>query len=743
MACAAIAALAVPIGAHAQDDGAIAPDLPTSTSSGTAAQRPDEALTVVDQAFEVPVDSRFEVAIALPAEIDPAEFDASSVLVVTSHRSIADRGEMHGTLDGELTRTEDTFDISLDPAAPDPNVVSIADGVLRVSVPTESVTRTPEALQLAQSGVHPVVFELRLRDRPAGEVTTYLHRLPSVPSSAGPLSVSFVMRQMTLPDIGIDGSVQLADTARAELVQLAEVLAALDAAPAAAGRTDGAIVPRGVLVEPSLVRAVVDTDPELAAALLPGLANSDLIAAPRLPLDPSAARAAGEDTRYGDWLRQGEDILGAIVPNTEIDRSIAIVDDRISGGGAELQRTLGARLLVLPWDFYTDLDGSLLELTDISQLVTVLLPSGDDIPAAIVDDFLGNQMVRGTDEPLRTAVEIAAELVVLARDLELDGRPVAKHGVVLALPDLGIPDPTFVAELARLLVGTSALQLVDPRTLGTSTNTLLVDGRVVELDLPDSAGPDLTPRIEQLTEISSDVLAYASMLPADAPRIARWSATLDALASTAMDDAAATAALAGLDADFADLRAAIVPPEPFSFTLTGSTENFRFPLTNTSDSELTVRIQLSSPKIRFPDGDRTITLPPGVEQTIVVNAEALSNGKSSVFLRIFAPGQNRDVELVPEVVLTARVNSLAGVGQLATGAGLLLVLAWWAHHTRTSRRKVLAQRNVSRHPSASTSAAAAAAASTSVSAGPSRQPPEPAPMGEVSPDAAATSLPPS
>jgi hypothetical protein len=396
-------------------------------------------------------------------------------------------------------------------------------------------------------------------------------------------------------------------------------------------------------------------------------------------------------------------------------------------------------LLVLPWDFYTDLDGSLLELTDISQLVTVRLPSDDDIPAAIVDDFLSNQMVRGTESPLPTAIEVAAELLVLARDLDLDGRPVAKHGVLLALPDLGVPDPAFIGELARLLVGTPALQLVDPRTLATSTNTLLVDGRLVELTLPDTAGPDLTARIELLTEVSADVLTYASMLPADAPEIARWSATLDALASTAMSDADADAAEAGLEADFADLRAAIVPPEPFSFTLTGSTQNFRFPITNTGDSDLTVRIQLSSPKIRFPDGDLTVTLPPGVEQTIVVNAEALSNGKSSVFLRIFAPAQNRELELVPEVVLTARVNSLAGVGQLATGAGLLLVLAWWAHHTRTSRRKAVAQRHSSRHPSARTPAGPTGAETPAGRTTPS----EPASIGEVSPDAAATSLPPS
>ena len=111
-------------------------------------------------------------------------------------------------------------------------------------------------------------------------------------------------------------------------------------------------------------------------------------------------------------------------------------------------------MLVLPYDFYTELDGSLLEFTDLSQLVTVGLADGTEIPAAIVDDFLGNQMVSGAARPLLTAVEIAAELVVLARDLDIDGAVVDRHGVVLALPDMGIPDPTLMGDLARLLLDT-------------------------------------------------------------------------------------------------------------------------------------------------------------------------------------------------------------------------------------------------------------------------------------------------
>lgn len=678
---------------------------------------------VIDQTFTVAIDGSFEVVLALPAGVDATDFDERAVLVVTSHRAIADRFQFQQSTKGDLTRTEDSFDIGLDPVAADPNLLAVTDDSITVRVPTESVTRTPEALQMSQSGVHPVVLELRLDDRPKGEVTTYVNRLPSVPSGAPPLSVAFVTRQLSLPSIGADGAVTVSDTADTELTDLAATLAAFDAAGAAAGTP----VPRGVQVEPSVLQAVIGDDPELAATLVPGLAGSELIAAPRLPLDPSAAAAADEDARYGDWLRQGEDILGGALATTTIDRSVVLVDDRLSGQGAAMQRNLGAQMLVLPYDFYTDLDGSLLDFTDISQLVTVELADGQTVEAAIVDDFLGSQMVRGADEPVLTAIEIAAELVVLARDIDIDGGAVDQHGVILALPDLGIPDATFVAELAPLLLGSPSLRLVSPRELGTNTTTLLNDGRLVTLTLPDSAGPDLSGRIERLGDVTADVLAYASMLPEGAPDIARWSATLDALPSTALTDAQAEAAIERLDEDFAAYRTAIVAPEPFAFTLTGRESKLRFSLANTSDQALQVRVNLSSPKMRFPDGDQIVSVEAQSETDVVVDVEALSNGKSSVFLRIYAPAENREVQLVPEVVLTARVNSFAGLGQLITGAGLLLVVTWWAHHARSSRRKSAAARHQSHHPAARREQAPAPVA----------------PEGEVSPDAAASSLPPS
>ncbi|MEZ5250059.1 MAG: hypothetical protein R2713_12875 [Ilumatobacteraceae bacterium] len=125
----------------------------------------------------------------------------------------------------------------------------------------------------------------------------------------------------------------------AELVQLDQVLAALDAAPAAAaarGATvSSSVVPRGVLVEPSLLGVVAATDTDLATTLLPALAASDLLATPWVPFDPSAAARADQADRYGTWLRRGED-RSVLASGSVVDRSIALVDDRLSSPGASL-----------------------------------------------------------------------------------------------------------------------------------------------------------------------------------------------------------------------------------------------------------------------------------------------------------------------------------------------------------------------------------------------------------------------
>ncbi|MFZ9232475.1 MAG: hypothetical protein ACO25P_11730, partial [Ilumatobacteraceae bacterium] len=86
------------------------------------------------------------------------------------------------------------------------------------------------------------------------------------------------------------------------------------------------------------------------------------------------------------------------------------------------------------------------------------------------------------------------------------------------------------------------------------------------------------------------------------------------------------------------------------------------------------------------------------------SVEARSNGRFPVVMQLFTPDGSE--ALGPAVTFTARVNALAGLGQLVTGIALLLLISWWVHHLRSERRRRSAavDDTATRHPSIDRSA---------------------------------------
>jgi hypothetical protein len=713
------AALAVVLGVPLTGPASAAPASAPAAPFGNPV-RDDMAL--VSQEFNLDVDSELDMTIALPAGVDAADLGPDTDLVVSSHRVVTDRPAFLEAINGTLPRVEDTFDISFDPAAASTLLAMPTTGTLMLRIPTESANRTSAALQMAQAGIHPLVIELRIGTR-RYSTTTFVNRLPAV-SDLGvdegrSMSIGLIMGQTTPPSIDSTATVQVGQVELDELERLADALEAADAAPASVGLDPATLPPRAVGIEPSTLAALGTEVPELAARLAPVVAAGDVIARPRLPLDPGAA----DEPLYTRWLREGEDLLDQQLPSTVVDRSIEVVDRPLSDAGAVLRRNLGTRMLVMPFDVFTATEGNTGLFTDTTQLVTVGLSDGSTLPTAVIDPYIGERLDGGAGTPLATSIDVVADLVVMAQEIRESGGIVSRHGMVLGLSDLGVPDPTLLGDLTGLLLTTPGLRLIDPADIDSVVDRWLIDGRLVQLTLPSSPSVDLTERFALIDRVTADVDAYSSMLADDDATVARWRSVLDTLPTTAIDDQQAADMAAVLDDDFVAYRDA-VRVDASNFTLTGRNSQVRFAIQNTSDTPLTVRVRLSSPKIRFPQGDRIETLAPGTVTDITVDAVALSNGKSSVFLRVYTP--NADVFLVPEVVLTARVTSFAGAGQLVTGAALLLVLTWWVRHWRQARRKQLASQNAGRHP--------AGAAAERRGAGTS---------DELSPDAAASTLPPS
>jgi hypothetical protein len=736
---------------------------PQATPAAAAA---DVDLQVVAQVFNLAVGATFDITLGLPDGITSTDLGPDSVVTLISHAPIDDRAGFEGALEGRLGDEVDQYQVSLDPAAADPAVRPSTTDSISLTVPTDAPdvrngstndipsaapasgstsadtspssttpTSTTEpvvvptadvALSFDGAGVHAVEVEVTLEHGVNRSVTTFVHVIdPDLPDDDMP--VALVMGQTTAPTVDDDGTVAVTDADEAQLAALADTLETLDSVAAAESGGDG--VPRGVFVEPSTLQALHDDDPALAERLVAGLSASDVFSAPVLPLEPSAAAASGQADLYAQFLSRGEDLITDLVPRAQVQRIVHVVRQPFTPQAAALQRTAGARLMVLGFDDYLQADGGNGMFTDTSQLVAIALPNDSSVPAALIDPHIAQRLEDGVGQPVLTSIQVVADLLVIAQSIDQDGGDPSRHGMVLARSDAGVPDAVVMGELSALLLNTDGLRMVEPDRLASSVDQLQApDGDDVTVELPDQTVDDLDGRMQLIVDISTDVVSFTSMLPDDDPAIQHWLDVLQILPSTAVTDDGAEAMVQGLRDDFDVYLHGIQGPAPFTFTLTGRSSTLSFNFRNTTDTPLTVRMNLSSPKLTFPDGDQTLTLPAQQETEVNVRTTALSNGQSSVFLRLYPQAADSDIQLMPEVVLTARVSSLAGLGQLLTGAGLLLLVTWWGRHWQQARRKRMSAGHVVRHPSSN----GKAANGTSGGSG-----------DDLPPDAAASSLSPS
>ena len=172
------------------------------------------------------------------------------------------------------------------------------------------------------------------------------------------------------------------------------------------------------------------------------------------------------------------------------------------------------------------------------------------------------------------------------------------------------------------------------------------------------------------------------MLDAADPRVQLWDNYISAISATTVK--ASNPYISGLRASQREVTSAVSRPSRNKFTL-GSTEaDIRLQLRNKSASPLTVRVVLSSPKLKFPDEPPVIVLAAQSTTEVVVRTVVRSKGVSNIILRLTTP--DGKIELTSPTLLTARVNLLAGLGQPISLVLLIGLLLWWALSWRSARR---------------------------------------------------------
>jgi hypothetical protein len=683
-------------------------------------------LTLVGQTFNVPATGTVDITIVVPSTVsldDPSKLEVR----VRAYRATTTRVQVASTIAGTLTGLIDEVGVHGD------QVITKGTHQIEVRVPLEVDTHRSDALRLPAAGVYPITVEVLTGTTVEADLRSFIHRLPTADEQ--PEDELQVAMAVSAPmDVALDDHlvVTLDDRTLTGLARLADVL-------------EASSIPMSVQMPPSVIAALASGGPraaEIGARLTAALQHHNLLSATQLPLDVSQAAAADQTDTYTQWLREGEDSL-AKSTSSPTQRTISLISSPLSSAGGAMLRDLGARMLVLPPSIYDVLPHTLGGFTDSTQLVQITVAPDVTIDAAVVDRFAQRTLSQPTTTPQLTSIYAVADLLAARQQIADDGGDPRRHSITLATPDLALPSPDLLRPFTALVANTPGLRPTTLDDLSVRTDQLLNDGKAVVVGLPATVDGDLSNRMSVTNQLALENASTSSMLPATDPRIAEWKHLVTYLPTNSIDDTQAARITDQVHADLSSVRSSVQPPAGFSFNLTGGKGAVPVSIRSDSTIPITVRVRMSSSKLIFPKGDQTVVLAPDTFTEVRVPMEARSNGRFPVTLDVFTP--LGDVRLGTPIPLTANVRGLSGLGNLVTGAALLVLLSWWFRHLQRNRRKRHSTKASDRHPSSGADSRDTAARDidTVVETDVETSADTDADHSGLSPDAATSTLPPS
>lgn len=550
--------------------------------------------------------------------------------------------------------------VRIDNIRPSIEVVDADTALMTLTLPTDvggdSELSGPDSLEFPMPGVYPLRMQLLIGDDLIGTHGTLVERRASVGEinrPTEPVQFAIVTAAERPPGTGGNG-----DTAAAQ--RAADILAA-------AAQIDAPLL---ASIPPGMLTAALDgaAGDDIAETVT----DDEFVALSDINLDVSSAVAAGIGNRYTQAVERGEDSVTAALSRPPT-RVVRVVDTALSAPGAQLLRTLGVRYLVMTPNRYDDFVGG--ERPDTDRFVDVALPDGGTLPILLTDPISQEFAPKQADAILATSTETEWAIRTVAAVI-LDHRSqghTVRRSKMIGLDDLAPPDPRLINAFVAMATSTPDIDVVTPTALVGTTDTQRAPAGT-PLMLPDVAGPDLTTRLATIEATTLSLLSTASMLNDGDERLPIWLQQLDVLLSNDVNDTTATALIEEVAAEASDIRSALTLPDPFTFTLTGRSDNISLRVTNNSDERLNVMVQLTSAKLTFPQNNRIISLRANDSTDIQVPVRARSNGTSPVSVQLLTPAGE---PLGEPVSLTARVNSLTGFGQILTGGLLLMLGTWW------------------------------------------------------------------
>jgi hypothetical protein len=606
---------------------------------GSAAQ-PGPALELVRQSPWVHPGEAYTVDLRVTA----APVDATLDLVV--HDLLGSRAEFRDALDGELGGTEHT----VAPQALD--ALTTSPGLAQIGF-----TAGPGGVSLPSRGVYPVELRLRSGDETVASTVTYLTYL--TPTDFPPLEVGVVVDIGAPPALQPDGGIELSAESVARARQRVEAVEAAGATPLTLAPLPETV--EGLADAGGADAAVVDRLRQLAAA-------RQVLARPFVDIDLAALRDAGLDSEAYEQSDGGANVARsrlAVEPTGGVWLSGATWRLEAARWAVEI----GFDRAVVPSSAVGDGDGE--------DIPTTPVRLGDDGPLALVaDPDLADHLT--SDDGMVAAHRFIAELTTAWLEAPSDPRAMVVH----LPPDADI-DPQVVGTALAALNDGQAVQGV-PVTQIFSDVPPSEDGpTTVELAAAER-GPDLGQLAPQIESVRGRIGGVAGLLgDPNVETSLDHALFMSTGVATPDDDRAAYVDWAEGELD--NVRGAVSLPEEFQITLTARSSTIPVTLTNNTELDLQVRVELDSDQLEFPEGDvLTPMLPPGTTR-LEVRVRARTSGAFTLDVTVSSPD---DTVVLDRSTFDIRSTAISGVGLLlSVGAGLFLAIWWGRHWRRTSRER--------------------------------------------------------
>ena len=616
--------------------------------------------------------SVFNVSLSLSGS--DAESGESTEIVVTSYQPVKTRQDVRDAVNDSLPQTIDTVVVDIS------SLWDPITGRVNLAIPIEINTRTTNALQMSATGLYPITIGLQQGKTVVSQLVTFVERLGAkltTPNTQDDLRVALIGSLDGDVTRQSDSSTLISNNDRASIAQ---TIASLEDLPT---------TPITLAIRPEFIEGLDRSTLEDGDLLTRLQSTQSLNILSNTYVDVNQALSDQSESIFTDQLRLGEDTLRLLLPTYKATRDIWFQQTPLFSGGAQILRNLGIRNIVMLRETSQEAKGADTDRPP-TGLVELQLPDGGVIDAAFVDIKLSAALTRGSQNPrggaYLVAQQILAELKMLRAELTTNDFSTSDHGVILSTDFGALPSTAMLTALRATLNANSAITFVSLGDLLSKMTHEVKDGSRLTLELAQE--PDIPSIGHQLfMQTQERVDAYTSMLAPGDAQVTQWKELLSVMPARTLSSAQRQSYVDAIWLQTFLLGEALSTPTSTTFTLGGRESSLRISLRNDNDYDVRVRVRLTSSKLAFNAAEQVVLLPAGVTTSIEVPVVAKSNGSFPVSLQLFSP--SGDVAVGRSITLTARVNALAGLGQLVTGLALLLLIIWWVFHLRRASRRKL------------------------------------------------------